>query len=79
MLESRTQPGAPSAPPASHRLATAVLGAARALNASAGLPDALAELAAEAARAVAADAAGVEVAGGAVPEDAIIVPLAWDD
>src|SRR4051794_25781336 len=79
MLEPRTQPGAPSAPSPSHRLATAVLGAARALNVSAGLPKALADLAAEAARAVGADGGGVEVAGGTVPGDAIIVPLAWDD
>jgi hypothetical protein len=78
MLDSRTQPGAPSAPSASHRLATAVFGAAPALNVSAGLPQALATLADEAARAVGADAAGVTLDGAAAPEGALTVPLAWD-
>jgi diguanylate cyclase (GGDEF)-like protein len=81
MLESRIQPGAPGAPSDSHRLATAVralASAARALNVSAGLPQALAALADEAARAVGADAAGVQL-DGTVPEDALTVPLVWDE
>ena len=81
MLESRTQPGAPGALPPSHRLGTAVRAlarAARALNLSAGLPQALADLADEAARAVGAEAAGVQLEG-TVPADAVTVPLVWDD
>jgi len=82
MPEGTPPPGARSALSASHRLATAV-GAlargARALNVSAGLPQALAELADEAARAVGGDSAGVDLSGSAVPEGAVTVPLAWDD